>query len=71
MKFKCGPTQEEILEYITTWHDYFAWWPTKVADGDCRWMETIERKADYWNQPPMFQKYRAKKKWDITNDKTN
>lgn len=75
MKFKCGPTPEEkaaekrMQEHLgqlrlEAWHLYFAWWPTRVAPNDCRWMETIRRKGvyhvnyysgkDYW-----FWKYSA------------
>ncbi len=32
---------------MTNWHPVFAWWPTWVAEGDCRWMEVIERKCEY------------------------
>jgi hypothetical protein len=30
------------------WHDWFAWRPVKVAHGDCRWLETIERRKEHW-----------------------
>ena len=51
MKFKCGPTEEEKKDQIrkaevdvrlmSCWRRWFAWYPVKVDDGDCRWLETI------------------------------
>lgn len=41
MKFNCGPTWEE------KWHKWFAWHPITLGGGDCRWLETIERKGTY------------------------
>jgi hypothetical protein len=34
-------------ERMTNWHRVYAWWPTWVAEGDCRWLEWIERKCEY------------------------
>ena len=60
MKFNCGLSPEEKFEarvnkarsdnesyiaYAMEWHKYFAWWPTRVGSKDCRWLETIERRA--------------------------
>ncbi len=52
MKFKCGKTAEEQeaeeiakgaeLEYwCTKGNKEFVWIPTRVARGDCRWLETV------------------------------
>lgn len=63
MKFKCGKTQaekqakknakyqKELDHYvkITYWHDWFAWFPVKVGDADCRWLETVETRYTAWN----------------------
>jgi hypothetical protein len=57
MKFSCGLTPDEKRElqfqkdlehkrYLEGWHDFFALWPRQVASGDCRWLETIERKGE-------------------------
>lgn len=54
MKFKCGLTVEEreaeTLEYYAALRDalvngqkVFAWWPVKLAPGDCRWLEWVLR----------------------------
>ncbi len=55
MRFKCGKNIEELdaahrratdrYDHLNHWHAFFALWPRKVAPGDCRWLETIERKA--------------------------
>lgn len=36
MKFNC--------EKYKTWCSWFAWYPVKVGDNDCRWLETVERR---------------------------
>lgn len=82
MKFNCGPSREEKrlveVEYlkkearrITEWHDCFAWFPIRVGDRDCRWLETVEAKAGWaevtegslYSEPRLWHgdwKYRAK-----------
>ncbi len=57
MKFKCGPTQaerevkekaqQEKLHRKYVWKRWFAWYPVKVNDGDCRWLEFVERRPAY------------------------
>jgi hypothetical protein len=58
MKFNCGLTKEEkerakmraeiaAHDRLLKWHDYFALCPIQVASGDCRWLETVERKGDW------------------------
>ncbi len=63
MKFKCGLTEDtkarlnheallEALKKWNDWHDVFAWLPIKIADNDCRWLETVEcryRDLDIYN----------------------
>jgi len=52
MKWDCGETFEEKRERLRAWHRWFAWYPIKVADHDCRWLEFVERKRfssyEYW-----------------------
>lgn len=61
MKFNCTPKNFKLI-----WHDWFAWRPVRVADNDCRWLETIARRGNieytyegtrYWNY-----EYKAKNK---------
>lgn len=51
MKFDCGPDALTRLKRkharLSEWHKWFAWFPTRIAEGDCRWLETIERKGTY------------------------
>lgn len=60
MKFDCGLTAaekaaklrreaHERANKLMQWHDYFAWWPIRMGSRDCRWLETVERRAVYWN----------------------
>lgn len=54
MKFKCGLTKSELAAReiqvqmrrisLCEWHKWFAWFPVKVDDGDCRWLEYVERR---------------------------
>jgi hypothetical protein len=70
MKFRCGPTQAEQDAKDAAeleWRDYFAWWPVEVEKGDCRWLETIERRRAHYRDG-LFAliydqyEYRAKEK---------
>jgi hypothetical protein len=55
MKLKCGP--KDYSDKMK-WHDWFAWFPVTVANNDCRWLETVDRRGNieytpdgrqYWN----------------------
>lgn len=46
MRINCGPTRSERRKAQLEWHRYFAWKPTRVARGDCRWLEVIERRRE-------------------------
>lgn len=58
MKFNCGLSKKERKERgneayakellrITDWHDVFAWKPINIGLGNCRWLETVERRYVY------------------------
>lgn len=54
MKFNCGKSREEkvrdhnarMLEKAKSlreeWRRCFAWFPIRVGDNDCRWLEKVE-----------------------------
>lgn len=46
MKFNCGHSTSKKNKLKEDWHDWFAWYPVRVAEGDCRWLETVERKGE-------------------------
>ena len=50
MKINCGPSLFERIEAAEErkkdWHDFFALLPRRIAPGDCRWLETIQRKGE-------------------------
>lgn len=49
MRFNCDRIAETIAERDRRqreWHDWFAWHPVRVATGDCRWLETVERRIE-------------------------
>jgi len=51
MRFNCGK-KGSSLERVKQWHRHFAWWPVKVAEYDCRWLEFVERRyPEAWIGP--------------------
>jgi len=48
MKFDCGPSWNEKRLAREQWHRWFAWFPVKVGERDCRWFEFVERKGAYY-----------------------
>lgn len=59
MKFNCGLSPKKRSELrnkaweaekrrLKDWHDYFAWFPTRLGDNDCRWLETIKRRGSHY-----------------------
>lgn len=49
MKFNCGETWTEQKARLEQWHRWFAWYPVKISNHDCRWFETIERRGTFWS----------------------
>lgn len=51
MKLNCGPTPKEVkraaIDYWCDWQTWFAWYPVRVGSCDCRWLEKVERKAEF------------------------
>lgn len=45
MRFNCGRTQYEKDQDRKKWHRWFAWRPVRVVEGDCRWLEVVERRG--------------------------
>ena len=33
--------------HLTRWHRWFAWFPVRISDDDCRWLEWIERRKEF------------------------
>ena len=63
MKLNCGLSYAEKCELWEDWHPFFALWPRRVGSGDCRWLETIERKGQYidvWGHSFWIWEYRAR-----------
>jgi hypothetical protein len=71
MRFNCGPSQNERARRALEeedlikagkhprqqWRPFFALWPVRVGENDCRWLETVEMRerrflgyhcAHYW-----------------------
>lgn len=65
MRFNCGLSWEERYQAKQQWHRWFAWRPVRIAAGDCRWLEWVERKlTPHTNTMPSFsiwkeREYRA------------
>lgn len=45
MKFNCPKfkSAEERRKDKEQWHKWFAWYPIRVIDGSCRWLEIVHR----------------------------
>lgn len=43
MKFNCGPTREARDAMLRRWHRYFAFFPVRVGERECVWLEWVER----------------------------
>ena len=48
MKFNIGPTLMDRKKNLCEWHRWFAWRPVRVKGNECRWLESIYRKGDYY-----------------------
>lgn len=50
MRFNCGPSfnvkAEETYSRFSNWHRWYAWFPVRVGEDDCRWLEWIERRGE-------------------------
>jgi len=59
MQFNCGPSPETLRqrrwakirakrELLKHWHLKFAWWPTRVAEDRCVWLEHYKRRCTWY-----------------------
>jgi hypothetical protein len=59
MKFYCGKSPEERelafrraclaeRKRRENWHKVFLWFPKRMEDGLCHWLEEVERKNTWW-----------------------
>lgn len=72
MKINCGPSPETKerarraeFRRLQEWNDFYAVWPRRVGENDCRFFELIERKGTYhsggWDACPYWTwEYRSK-----------
>lgn len=61
MKLECGKrkrlkqkAEERELLKKQEWHKFFAIWPRKIGNEDCRYLETIERKLIQYKYKDWF-----------------
>lgn len=47
MRFDCGETWPERRARLENWHLFFAWYPVKIKDHDCAWLERVLRKGKW------------------------
>lgn len=64
MRFNCDYFRDKAVQQFVErekreweWNDWFAWRPIKVAHGDCRWWETIERRREPFERVRDFGGY--------------
>ena len=72
MKINCGPSADaKVLlarerlrqdwENLSKWHTVFAFFPIRVGENDCRWLEYIERR--FFPDFDEFEIFGPKKIW--------
>jgi hypothetical protein len=63
MKFNCPPATKKPDSRLA-WHDWFAWFPVRVADNDCRWLEKVSRRGnmEYYGDGGSYWKFEYKAK---------
>jgi hypothetical protein len=44
--------------HLTKWHPWFAWFPVKLADYDCRWFEWVQRRIEYYEGVAPMERWR-------------
>ena len=63
MKWDCGPDWAEKKKMLEDWHPFFCLWPRRIASHDCRWLEWVERRGEFfydgWDSDWTWE-YRAK-----------
>lgn len=70
MKLDCGPSSgaryatyiEARRAKLTVWHRWFAWYPVRISESECRWLEYVERRYEKvysYNGEPFNPEYRA------------
>lgn len=71
MRWDCDKRKERRLakrEALKEWHPVFVLFPHKVAENDCRWLETIERRKVWyrgWILVPDMKPYEGwKSRWE-------
>lgn len=47
MKFRCGESRKDYIKRMGQWHRWFAWYPVRVGENDCRWLEFVWRLCIY------------------------
>jgi hypothetical protein len=50
VKFKFGKTKDKH-EFLENWHDWFAWYPVEIKMGYFAWLEVVERKITFVEEP--------------------
>lgn len=59
MQLSCGRSWEEWHNARAQWHRWFAWRPVRLESGDCRWLEYVERRVEFFSLCDcMFKYYR-------------
>ena len=59
MKFDCGETASEYFARLEKWHRWFAWYPVRIGNRDCRWLEYVERSMTPLGHVGWEKEYRA------------
>jgi hypothetical protein len=55
MKLTCGPTYYEKQVAKKEWHLWYAWYPVRLPDNTCRWLEYISRRGTYFGYTDIWE----------------
>lgn len=71
MKFNCGPSAYERAmarmkaqraeeRRLEQWRKVFLFWPKRMEDNLCHWLEFIETRSEFWDGPISGRRYESK-----------
>jgi hypothetical protein len=46
MKINCGRDWETLMQDRREWHPWFAWYPVRIGNYDCRFLEVVMRREN-------------------------
>jgi hypothetical protein len=67
MKLNCDKLRQarrKRMQAECEWEPWFAWFPVRIREGDCRWLEYVERKRWWSHSDIVWASAWATTKWE-------